>query len=314
MTAWIVAAGLALLLARAVFGGQDQDRRSFRLGVAADPTSRQLQLRVDGLLARLKAEYGFQDEAPGSGFLAAAAGLVDGLLCRVSFAARADGEGRWLLDVAIALPGGLPASTSVRAEGVRSAVQQRLSGPDFQVGCADTDALLHLDGHPADLAAVLSNPVVDELVDLIESGGSVQGGRLRQTLWPDPDAGYDPDALRRWIRLARALSLRVGERAPRLAQQLHPSLPPALRLAAAEALVDHHLGSPQAAACAPVLDALLHDAGQDREHRNRAASALARLRSALGLSPEAGGLAVVEGSGGELALAEQGGRLSEPER
>jgi hypothetical protein len=308
---WVLAAGALLLVLRYVVTGSKQGGRSFRLGTAADPATRQLQIRVDGLLAGLKRQLSLEESPHASASMAAASGAIDGLFTKVHFGATSAADGTWLVHVEVELPGALPLETSVSAEGVASAVQQRLAGPDFQVGDPDADQLLRLDGHPADLAAVLSEDVIEELSDLVAYGGSVGGGRLKATLIPDPEWGYDLEELVRWIRLARCLSLRVGERPARLVEHLAPDVPAALRLASAEGLVDHHLNRPETASAEHALTALLHDPSQDTAHRDRAAATLARLRASRGLSGNAGGLAVVDGAdGGELALSAQPGQLS----
>lgn len=282
--------------------------REFRLGVATDPTTRQQQIRLDSLLHRLEAELGLRESPADGADLATAGGTVDGLFTKLHFGSRTDPEGTLLLTLQVEVAGGLPSTLSVGPENVRSSVQQRLAGPDFQLGDPDADDLLRLHGEDADLAALLSRPVARELRELVATGGVVDRGKLRCTLHPDPDRGYDLAEVVRWTRLARALALRPGERPRRLAAHLSPSFPAALRLAAAEALVAFHLNAQEVEAAPGALQALLDDPSLDPPHRARAARALAQYRAARGLRGDAGGLAVVGGAGGELAVAES--RLS----
>lgn len=303
---WILLAGI-LLAASRLLTEWGHGGREFRLGVAADAALRQLQVRLDALLSRLKRELGFEEEAGRSTSLAIAAGVLDGLVLRLHFLHGDLVEDAYDLRLRVEVPTGLSHALVIRREGVRSAVQQRLSGPDFEVGDAEADRELFIDGDPAELAALLDPVVVGELRWLAGCGGSVSGGFLEIPLPGDAEHSFHYDGLLRAIRLARALSLRVGERPQRLAAHLARGLPAALRLAAAEGLAERHAGGEYAGAAERTLaDLLEHGAEPERA---RAARALATLRQARGLVPAAGGLAVHEGEGGALSLA-RGGDLA----
>jgi HEAT repeat protein len=171
----------------------------------------------------LAAAKALQLQASGGDDQRSLRGTVQGVPAQVEFVreSRRAGKSSYQVETTTFQAGGdgrIPASLDLRQEDPWGVFGRLLEGPDPEVGDADFDRLVDLQGMDAYVCAALSESARKGIEDLVTAGGKVSGGVV---LLPVEDA-EDPSSrwLTRQIELVAALAASLGVTPDTLAQRL----------------------------------------------------------------------------------------------
>lgn len=187
-----------------------------------------------------------------------AQGTIDGRKLRLFTETQQVGNTTVIWTRAAASSQRIPPSLILRAEGAGAGLRRAFTGEDEQTGDDEFDDVARIDGHPADVAALMNCELRRLLRGRLSRGLlTLRTGRL--VVSSEPGEANNPNLkglARACIRLIPALELDPSERAARLARNATQEEWADVRLNCLRMLVEHH---PEAPELLPALQAALAD-------------------------------------------------------
>ncbi len=176
-----------------------------------------------------------------------ARGVVDGLEVRLYTQTEQIGDSSVTWTRAAAESRAIPRSLILRTEGAGAGLRRVFTGDDEQTGDAEFDDVARIDGHPADVAALLDGDLRRLLRGRLAHGLlTVRKGRV--VVSGDQRKAYQPNLrgiYRTCARVARALELDPTQRAARLARNAASDVEADVRLNCLKLLAEHHPDAPE---------------------------------------------------------------------